>query len=33
MSNFTVVVAPVAAEKIAQYGNYIAEQSGSVEVA
>ncbi|MDH3718501.1 MAG: hypothetical protein OES79_10320 [Planctomycetota bacterium] len=33
MSNFTVVVAPVAVEKIAQYGNYIAEQSRSVEVA
>jgi plasmid stabilization system protein ParE len=33
MSHFTVVVAPVAAEKIGHYGDYIAEQSGSVETA
>jgi hypothetical protein len=33
MSGYTIVVAPVAAENIRQYGCYIAEQSGSVEIA
>lgn len=33
MSEYTIVVAPVAAEMIRQYGCYIADQSGSVEIA
>ena len=33
MSDYTVVVAPVAADKIRQYGCYIAEQSCSVGTA
>lgn len=33
MSDYTVVVAPVAAETIGECGRYIAEKSGSVEIA
>ena len=33
MIHYSVVVAPIAAEKIAEYGRYIAEASGSSEVA
>lgn len=31
--NYTIVVAPDAADRIAEYGKFIAENSGSVEIA